>query len=83
MFEIFKEDSFTWDQATEEMAPSQSTETMYLDKEGNVDNAKFNLSFHSIGVPGTVAGMVRALDQYGTMNLDEINPSENGTVTGP
>jgi len=55
-----------------EMAPSNSSRDMYLDKEGNVDNDKFNQSYHSIGVPGTVAGLIHALENYGSMSLKDI-----------
>ena len=55
-----------------EMAPASSDRDMYLDKEGNVDNKKFNQSYHSVGVPGTVYGMAYALEKYGTMSLEEV-----------
>ena len=55
-----------------EMAPGTSSREMYLDEEGNVDSDKFNKSYHSVGVPGTVAGMTLALEKYGTMSLKEV-----------
>lgn len=55
-----------------EMAPADSDRDMYLDGEGNVDNQKFNQSYHSVGVPGTVYGMAQALEKYGTMSLDQV-----------
>lgn len=55
-----------------EMAPGKSDRDMYLDAEGNVDNDKFNKSYHSVGVPGTVYGMAYALETYGTMSLAEV-----------
>ena len=55
-----------------EMAPADSDRDMYLDKEGNVDSKKFNQSYHSVGVPGTVYGMAYALEKYGTMSLAEV-----------
>lgn len=55
-----------------EMAPGSSDRDMYLDKEGNVDNQKFNSSYHSVGVPGTVSGMAHALEKYGTMSLKDV-----------
>lgn len=55
-----------------EMAPSKSSRDMYLNKEGEVDSKKFNRSFHSVGVPGTVSGMALALEKYGTMSLKEV-----------
>jgi len=55
-----------------EMAPAKSHRNMFLDKEGNVDNIKARFSHLSSGVPGTVAGMVHALENYGTMSLKEV-----------
>ncbi len=55
-----------------EMAPSEASRDMYLDKAGNVDSKKFNSSYHSVGVPGTVSGMALALKKYGTMSLKEV-----------
>ena len=55
-----------------EMAPENSSRDMYLDAQGDVDNERFNRSYQSIGVPGTVAGLIHALEQYGTMSLKEV-----------
>ena len=55
-----------------EMAPKDASRDMYLDKDGNVDRKKFNSSYHSVGVPGTVSGMALALKKYGTMSLKEV-----------
>ena len=55
-----------------EMAPRASTKDMYLDKKGDVDSDLFNSSYMSIGVPGTVAGLCYALEEYGTMSLKEV-----------
>lgn len=55
-----------------EMAPASSHRDMYLDEEGNVDRVKLNFEYPASGVPGTVAGMARALDMYGTMSLKEV-----------
>ena len=55
-----------------EIAPKKSDKDMYLDAQGNVDNKKFNSSYHSIGVPGTVAGLCQALDTYGSMSIQEV-----------
>lgn len=55
-----------------EMAPGLAHKDMYLDEEGNVDNDRFNNSYLSIGVPGTVAGLCYALDTYGTMSLKDV-----------
>jgi len=55
-----------------EQAPMKASRDMYLDDSGDVDKRKFNLSYHSIGVPGTVAGLTYALEQYGTMPLQQV-----------
>ena len=55
-----------------EMAPAKASRDMYLDDDGKVDNRKFNASYHSVGVPGTVAGMVQALEDYGSLSLAEV-----------
>ncbi len=66
-----------------EMAPLESHRDMYLDDGGMVDNEKFNQSYHSIGVPGTVAGLLQALDNYGTMDIKTvINPAIDLATNG-
>lgn len=55
-----------------ETAPSAATRDMYLDEQGNVDNDKSRYSYHSVGVPGTVAGLALALREYGTWSLAQV-----------
>ncbi len=55
-----------------EMAPAKSGRDMFLDGEGNVDNMKARFSHLSSGVPGSVAGMVHALKNYGSMSLKQV-----------
>ena len=52
-----------------EKAPKAATKDMFLDKYGNVDNEKARNSILSAGVPGTVAGLILALEKYGTISL--------------
>ncbi len=52
-----------------EKAPKAATRDMFLDIDGNVDNDKARNSILSVGVPGTVAGLVLALENYGTISL--------------
>ena len=55
-----------------EMAPSAAHRDMFLDPEGEVDNEKARFSAQSSGVPGTVAGLLYALDKYGTMSVSDV-----------
>jgi gamma-glutamyltranspeptidase/glutathione hydrolase len=55
-----------------EKAPKAAYKDMYLNQEGVVDNNLFNLSYSSVGIPGTVAGLVYALEKYGTMPLKKV-----------
>jgi gamma-glutamyltranspeptidase/glutathione hydrolase len=55
-----------------EMAPAAASRDMFLDPEGDVDSVKARHSVHSSGVPGTVAGMIYALENYGTMSLKQV-----------
>ena len=55
-----------------EMAPAAALRDMYLDNAGDVDNEKARFSYESVGVPGTVAGLVLALDTFGSMSLAEV-----------
>ena len=66
-----------------EKAPLSASRNMYLDKEGNVIPEMSRFGWSSAGVPGTVAGLIMALEKYGTMKLkDVIEPAielaENG-----
>lgn len=54
-----------------EKAPLKATRDMYLDSEGNVDSLKSRYSRMGAGVPGTVAGLAMALEEYGTISLAE------------
>jgi gamma-glutamyltranspeptidase/glutathione hydrolase len=49
-----------------EMAPAGASRNMYLDAQGNVIPDKSLFTQAAIGVPGTVAGILYALDHYGT-----------------
>ena len=55
-----------------EMAPASSSRDMYLGADGEVDNALAQYSLLSAGVPGTVMGLLDALETYGTMNRRQV-----------
>lgn len=55
-----------------EMAPLEASRNMYLDKEKNVDKKLLNFSYQSAGVPGTVAGLCKALKEHGSLPLDKV-----------
>lgn len=71
-----------------EMAPSKAYKDMYLDKD---ENAVEELSrFHglAVGVPGTVAGLITALENYGSVDLKTvmapaIEIAEKGIIVTP
>ena len=68
-----------------ETAPLAAHEKMYLDSLGNFVPSESQTGWSSAGVPGTVAGLIYALQKYGTMKLkDVIQPAidlaENGFV---
>ncbi len=45
---------------------------MFFDSDGNVDRQLARASRQSSGVPGTVAGLLEALNKYGTMTPAEV-----------
>ena len=55
-----------------EKAPSAAHRDLFLDEKGNYDKKKAQFSLLSAGVPGTVAGLHRALTKYGTMTWQEV-----------
>ena len=55
-----------------EMAPAGATRDMYLGADGEVDNELAQYSRLSAGVPGTVMGLLEALESYGTMTRREV-----------
>ncbi len=61
-----------------EKAPKLSSSSLYLDEKGNVVQERIQEGILSSGVPGSVAGLIYALEKYGTMKLaDIIQPAIN------
>ncbi len=59
-------------QDAREKAPLGATRDMFLDANGDVDRGLSVSSLLSSGVPGTVAGMLDALDRYGSMSREVV-----------
>ncbi|MBZ5613769.1 MAG: gamma-glutamyltransferase [Acidobacteriia bacterium] len=59
-----------------EKAPAAATENMYLDAQGNVlpesNKESSVVGYRSVGVPGSVAGLVYAEKKYGKLSLDKV-----------
>ncbi|MFS4438572.1 gamma-glutamyltransferase [Paracoccaceae bacterium GXU_MW_L88] len=55
-----------------EMAPAGAERDMFLDENGDADSELSRFTGKAAGVPGTVAGMQLALDEYGTMTMAEV-----------
>jgi gamma-glutamyltranspeptidase/glutathione hydrolase len=72
-----------------EVAPRSAVRDLFLDELGEVDVSKARFSHASAGVPGSVAGLVHALENYGNLPLSAvlkpaIELAEKGiTVTQP
>lgn len=71
-----------------EKAPVKAAEEMFLDQKGDADSTVSRYSHLAAGVPGTVAGLVMALEKYGTITLQQaiapaIQLAEDGFVVTP
>jgi len=70
-----------------ETAPEASTRDMFLNEDGSFILSNSTTGGKSVGIPGTVDGLILALEKYGTMSLAEviqpaIDLAENGFVIG-
>jgi gamma-glutamyltranspeptidase / glutathione hydrolase len=55
-----------------EKAPAAATRDMFLDAHGNVIEGASEIGYRSIGVPGSVAGMVYAEQKFGKLTLKQV-----------
>ena len=55
-----------------EMAPAGASRDMFLNEDGTVDKRKAYNSVSAAGIPGTVAGLIHALEKYGTLDLKTV-----------
>ncbi len=59
-----------------EKAPLTANRDMYLDKDGNVIPGKSSFGVHSVGVPGSIAGIFEVYNKFGSLPFKElIQPS--------
>ena len=71
-----------------EKAPSSASRDMYLDKDGNAVSDLSRYHGLAVGVPGTVAGLLKALENHGTMSRGQVMApaialAEKGIVVTP
>lgn len=55
-----------------EKAPSSASRDMYLDEDGNAVSDLSRFHGLAVGVPGTVAGLLKALEDHGTMSREQV-----------
>ena len=55
-----------------EQAPSKSTHDMYLNGDGKVIDSLSTYGSLSVGIPGTIDGIFKAHEQFGTINIDTL-----------
>jgi gamma-glutamyltranspeptidase / glutathione hydrolase len=55
-----------------EIAPAKASRNMYIKSDATVDSQASIVGYKSVGVPGTVAGLILALKTYGTMKLADV-----------
>lgn len=71
-----------------ETAPAAARRDMFLDQQGQVIPGKSTITPYSVAVPGTVAGLIAASRQFGTLPLKKIlepavRLAEDGFIVSP
>jgi gamma-glutamyltranspeptidase / glutathione hydrolase len=71
-----------------EIAPAAATRDMYLDSAGNFLPSRSQLGALAVGVPGSPAGLLLALEKYGSLERERviapaIRLAENGFTVHP
>jgi len=66
------EDGTVLTQDARETAPAAAYRDMFLDDDGEVDRNRALFSALSAGVPGSVAGLLDALERHGTMTREQV-----------
>ncbi|MES2624570.1 MAG: gamma-glutamyltransferase [Pseudomonadota bacterium] len=59
-------------QDNREKAPAAAHRDMFLDAQGNADRNLSVSSLKAVGTPGSVAGLLNALERFGTMTRQEV-----------
>ena len=65
-------DGQVYTQDSREKAPLAASRDMFLDSEGNFDRQLSRNSLQATGVPGSVAGLLDALERFGTMSREQV-----------
>ncbi len=66
------EDGTVLTQDARETAPAAAYRDMFLDDDGEVDRNRALFSALSAGVPGSVAGLLDALERHGTLSREQV-----------
>lgn len=71
-----------------EKAPAKATRDQYLDEKGDAVSDRSKFHGLAVGVPGTVAGLLKAHKEHGSLPLKDlitpaINLAENGIIVSP
>ncbi len=72
-FLVFRNSSGeVYTQDSREKAPLAADRDMFLDSNGNVDRELSRNSLQATGVPGSVAGLLDALERFGSMSREQV-----------